>query len=58
MFRQRHGDAQLEQRWHPYQLNPGASQEGVNKMQMYQEKFGVSKTAQMVPQMTQVGLEV
>jgi len=26
--------------WHPYQLNPQASKEGVNKLEFYKEKFG------------------
>lgn len=26
--------------WHPYQLNPQASKEGVNKLDFYKEKFG------------------
>eukprot|EP00656_Telonema_subtile_P004877 TRINITY_DN12225_c0_g1_i4.p1 TRINITY_DN12225_c0_g1~~TRINITY_DN12225_c0_g1_i4.p1 ORF type:complete len:121 (+),score=19.11 TRINITY_DN12225_c0_g1_i4:227-589(+) len=36
-------DTQFEVKWKPFQLNSNASQEGVNKMAMYMEKFGVNK---------------
>ncbi|GAX73894.1 hypothetical protein CEUSTIGMA_g1344.t1 [Chlamydomonas eustigma] len=44
----------FEVRWHPYQLNPNAPKEGQNKLQMYQDKFGAARVAQMLPQMTKV----
>ncbi|KAK9825745.1 hypothetical protein WJX74_003649 [Apatococcus lobatus] len=40
-------------RWHPFQLNPNASAEGVNKLQYYKDKFGESRTAAMLPRMTE-----
>mmetsp|Transcript_22325 Transcript_22325/g.66548 ORF Transcript_22325/g.66548 Transcript_22325/m.66548 type:complete len:264 (-) Transcript_22325:320-1111(-) len=40
-------------RWHPYQLDPSAPTDGVDKMKMYQEKFGKARVAQMMPMMTQ-----
>ena len=39
-------------RWHPFQLNPGASQEGISKLSFYEEKFGKERTQQMIPFMT------
>ena len=41
----------MEVQWHPYQLNPNASKEGINKLQYYKQKFGEQRTASMVPQM-------
>lgn len=38
--------------WLPYQLNPAAGDQPVNKLQMYNDKFGPGRVAQMVPQMT------
>jgi len=35
-------------------LNPQASTEGVNKLEMYKQKFGAQKIQQMIPHMTQV----
>jgi hypothetical protein len=36
----------------PFFLNPAAPQAGVNKVQMYNDKFGPARVAQMVPAMT------
>ena len=36
-------------RWHPFQLNPSASQEGIEKLDFYNTKFGKERTQQMVP---------
>lgn len=36
----------------PFQLNPNAPAEGVNKLESYKEKFGARRVEQMVPQMT------
>ena len=47
------GQKQFEVRWHPFQLNPQADpKKGVNKMEMYKEKFGEERVKQMVPVMT------
>lgn len=46
-------DATFKVHWLPFQLNPAAGNEPVNKIQMYNDKFGPSKVAQMVPAMTQ-----
>lgn len=43
----------FEVRWLPYMLNPTAPVEGVNKMEMYKQKFGEARVAQMIPQMEQ-----
>lgn len=37
--------------WHPFQLNADASKTGVNKMQLYNEKFGAERVAAMLPAM-------
>ena len=36
-------------RWHPFQLNPSACPEGIEKMDFYVAKFGKERTTQMVP---------
>ena len=46
------GQKSFEVRWHPFFLNPDASKEGVNKMEMYNQKFGEQRVKQMVPMMT------
>jgi hypothetical protein len=46
------GKKEFEVRWHPYQLNPTAAQEGVNKLDHYKSKFGEARTEQMIPHMT------
>mmetsp|Transcript_7044 Transcript_7044/g.13602 ORF Transcript_7044/g.13602 Transcript_7044/m.13602 type:complete len:186 (-) Transcript_7044:94-651(-) len=47
--------------WRPFQLNPDASKTPVNKMQMYNEKFGAARIAAMLPRMQQtfanIGIE-
>lgn len=43
----------IEVQWLPYMLNPGAPVEGADKMEMYNQKFGAARVAQMVPHMTQ-----
>jgi predicted DsbA family dithiol-disulfide isomerase len=48
------GQKQFEVRWHPFQLNPQADpKKGVNKMEMYKQKFGEERVEQMVPAMTE-----
>lgn len=47
------GQKKFEVRWHPFFLNPDASKEGVNKMEMYNQKFGEQRVKQMVPMMTE-----
>lgn len=39
-------------RWHPFQLNPKASEEGIEKLDFYNGKFGKERTQQMIPFMT------
>lgn len=41
----------FEVRWHPFFLNPDAPKEGINKMEMYKQKFGEQRVQQMVPMM-------
>jgi len=52
---------EVEMRWRPFLLNPEASRQGVNKLQMYIDKFGAARVQQMVPMMTRrfadVGLQ-
>merc|ERR1719188_62643 len=48
--------ADFDVRWYPFQLNsraPGGK--GVNKLQMYKQKFGEERVAQMLPRMLEVG---
>ena len=45
------GQRDVEVHWHPFQLNPNAPKEGINKLQYYQAKFGPERTAQMIPRM-------
>lgn len=40
-------------RWRPFQLNPDAPKEGMNKMEYYKSKFGVARTQQMLPYVAQ-----
>lgn len=47
------GQKSFEVRWHPFFLNPDAPKEGVNKMEMYCQKFGEQRVQQMVPMMTE-----
>mmetsp|Transcript_31134 Transcript_31134/g.88942 ORF Transcript_31134/g.88942 Transcript_31134/m.88942 type:complete len:181 (-) Transcript_31134:130-672(-) len=42
--------------WRPYQLSPDApGGKGINKLAMYNEKFGEARVKQMLPYMQQVG---
>ena len=44
--------------WRPFQLNAAAPKgKGVNKMEMYIEKFGKSRMDTMLPQMKETGLK-
>jgi len=44
--------------WRPFQLNAAAPKgKGVNKMEMYLEKFGKSRMDTMLPQMQETGLK-
>lgn len=45
------GGKEVEVRWHAFQLNPNAPQEGVNKLEYYRSKFGEERTQAMVPRM-------
>lgn len=56
LVKQQQPDAEFKVHWLPYQLNPAASEEGVNKLQMYNDKFGPARVAQMIPMMT-VGVQ-
>lgn len=50
--------ADFEVRWLPFQLNaqaPGG--EGVNKLQVYKQKFGEDRVAAMLPQMVATGAQ-
>ncbi|KAK9828496.1 hypothetical protein WJX72_000378 [[Myrmecia] bisecta] len=50
-IKQYQGPKQFEVRWHPYQLNPHAEEEGVNKLEYYKQKFGEERTNQIIPRM-------
>lgn len=46
-------------RWRPFELNGSLPKgEGLNKMKMYEEKFGAQRIRQMIPHMKTVGDEV
>lgn len=45
-------DATFQVQWLPYQLNPAAGDEPINKLQYYNDKFGPARVAQMMPAMT------
>uniref|UniRef100_A0A061S152 Dsba oxidoreductase n=1 Tax=Tetraselmis sp. GSL018 TaxID=582737 RepID=A0A061S152_9CHLO len=51
------GRADFVVNWRPFQLNPSASREGVNKLEMYREKFGEERLRQIMPRLTQVFAE-
>jgi len=50
--RKQHPVAEFKVHWLPYQLNPAAAEEGISKMQYYNDKFGPARVAQMMPAMT------
>ena len=51
-------DIEFDISWRPFQLNPSAEEgKGVNKLEMYNKKFGKERVAAMVPHMTAVGKE-
>lgn len=56
----RHSDKlDADVRWRPFQLNDGLPKgKGVNKMEMYSQKFGADRIRSMIPHMKQVGDEV
>jgi predicted DsbA family dithiol-disulfide isomerase len=43
-------------RWRPFYLDPTLPREGVDKMALYNRKFGEQRMAQMIPHMQKVGL--
>eukprot|EP00884_Botryococcus_braunii_P005992 jgi/Botrbrau1/15394/Bobra.43_2s0022.1 len=47
------GQREVEVWWHPFQLNPGAPQEGINKLEYYKSKFGEAATRSMLPRMAE-----
>eukprot|EP00882_Tetradesmus_deserticola_P002678 GHRQ01002848.1.p1 GENE.GHRQ01002848.1~~GHRQ01002848.1.p1 ORF type:complete len:246 (+),score=76.26 GHRQ01002848.1:159-896(+) len=47
------GKAQFDVHWLPFQLNPAAGPEAINKLQYYNDKFGPARTAQIIPNMQQ-----
>lgn len=50
---------QFDVLWRPFQLNPDApGGRGVNKMDMYLEKFGKASCDAMIPRMTETGRAV
>jgi len=50
---------EFDVRWRPFQLNANAPMgKGVNKMDMYLEKFGKASCDAMLPRMIQTGLSV
>mmetsp|Transcript_17708 Transcript_17708/g.46075 ORF Transcript_17708/g.46075 Transcript_17708/m.46075 type:complete len:181 (+) Transcript_17708:199-741(+) len=49
--------AEFQVNWRPFQLNAAAPKEGVNKLDMYKEKFGEARVQSMMPRMEQVFAE-
>ena len=50
---------EVDVRWRPFQLNDGLPKgKGVNKMEMYEQKFGADRIRAMIPRMKEVGQEV
>ncbi|CAB4305169.1 unnamed protein product [Prunus armeniaca] len=43
----------FEVRWHPFQLNPNAPKEGVDKKRYYEEKFGSGMSGRMESRMSE-----
>ncbi|XP_062009749.1 uncharacterized protein LOC133726252 [Rosa rugosa] len=41
-------------RWHPYQLNPNAPKEGLDKRKYYEQKFGSDMSAKMGNRMSEI----
>ena len=41
--------------WRPFQLNAGSPLDGVDKLQMYNRKFGADRVAAMIPRMKETG---
>lgn len=52
---QLHGQAEFQVQWLPYQLQPNAPLEGINKLSFYNEKFGPARVTQIMPAMAKVG---
>mmetsp|Transcript_19629 Transcript_19629/g.30749 ORF Transcript_19629/g.30749 Transcript_19629/m.30749 type:complete len:185 (-) Transcript_19629:417-971(-) len=52
----------FEVKWRPFQLNPYAPKEGVNKQETYDKKFGKERVQMMLPRLQQafrqVGVEM
>ncbi|KAI5340714.1 hypothetical protein L3X38_019988 [Prunus dulcis] len=44
----------FEVRWHPFQLNPNAPKEGVDKKRYYEEKFGSGMSGRMESRMSEI----
>lgn len=40
---------EFQVRWKPFQLNPNAAREGIDKRTFYREKFGEDRIKQMIP---------
>mmetsp|Transcript_9298 Transcript_9298/g.16435 ORF Transcript_9298/g.16435 Transcript_9298/m.16435 type:complete len:263 (+) Transcript_9298:5-793(+) len=51
------GRLNVEVHWLPFQLNPASSKKGINKLQMYREKFG-GQVDSIIPRMTQTFAEL
>ncbi|CAK0834263.1 unnamed protein product [Prorocentrum cordatum] len=52
------GKAEFQVTWLPYQLAPYApGGKGVNKLELYKQKFGDAQTQQMMPRMMLVGMQ-
>lgn len=43
---------EFEVKWLPFQLDANASLAGVDKLELYNSKFGAARVAQMIPHMT------
>lgn len=51
------GSLNLSVRWYPFQLNPAAPEEGEDKLDMYNSKFGAARVAAIIPAMTRTFAE-
>jgi predicted DsbA family dithiol-disulfide isomerase len=50
--------AEFEVNWRPFQLDPNASKEGINKLQHYNKKFGEERIKMMLPRMMETFAKV
>ncbi|ORY96555.1 thioredoxin-like protein [Syncephalastrum racemosum] len=57
-FKTTHPDTAFQVEWHPFQLNPSAKKEPVNKLESYKRKFGEARALEIVEDMKRLGKTV